>query len=172
MRRHFVPLHCCLLLLTALEGRLCADSSLQARIPESGCLRPRAHTCALIVIPSSLARPSPPELAPFYPAANSYLPKRTVSRTDGPVSMLDGTLITIGANSVGTLGGGVLGTAGMSFLWLQRRGVAIAAARLGGWLPIFLNDIALAAVSLVGYSCCFGCINSQAYSPLVLPWSS
>jgi len=32
-------------------------------------LRPRAHTCVLPMISPSLARPLPPELAPFYPAA-------------------------------------------------------------------------------------------------------
>ena len=44
--------------------------------------------------------------------------------------------MTAGANSVGTLGGGVLGTAGMTYLWLSRRGVSAGAAGLGGWLPI------------------------------------
>jgi uncharacterized protein (TIRG00374 family) len=81
---------------------------------------------------------------------SGYLLKKTVARTNGPLSVADGMWITIGANSIGTLGGGVLGTAGMSFLWLRRRGVPVAAAGLGGWLPIFLNDVVLATVSLTG----------------------
>jgi hypothetical protein len=31
--------------------------------------------------------------------------------------------MTLAANSVGTLGGGASGTAGMTYLWLRRRGV-------------------------------------------------
>jgi len=58
--------------------------------------------------------------------------------------------MSAGSNSVGTLGGGVLGTAGMTYLWLRRRGVNAGAAGLGGWLPIFLNNTALAVVSLAG----------------------
>ena len=82
--------------------------------------------------------------------ASGYLLKTTVARQNGPVSVCDGVLITLGANSIGTLGGGVVGTAGMSFLWLRHRGVSVAAAGLGAWLPIFLNDLILAAVSLAG----------------------
>jgi hypothetical protein len=66
--------------------------------------------------------------------------------------------VTAGANSVGTLGGGVLGTAGMTYLFLRRRGVNRGAAGLGGWLPVYLNDTALAIVSLAGLlvPICFG----------------
>jgi uncharacterized membrane protein YbhN (UPF0104 family) len=38
----------------------------------------------------------------------------------------------------------------MTYHWLRRRGVNAGAAGLGGWLPIFLNDTALAIVSLAG----------------------
>ena len=58
--------------------------------------------------------------------------------------------MTLGANSVGTLGGGVIGTAGMTYLWLRRRGVNSGVAGLAGWLPIFLNNTVLAIVSLAG----------------------
>jgi uncharacterized membrane protein YbhN (UPF0104 family) len=67
-----------------------------------------------------------------------------------PFSILEGALLTAGANSVGTLGGGVLGTAGMTYLWLRKRGVHAGAAGLGGWIPIFLNDATLSMVSLLG----------------------
>jgi len=67
-----------------------------------------------------------------------------------PISVVDGALLTAAANSVGTLGGGILGTAGMTYLWLRRRGVNSGAAGLGGWLPIFLNNATLAVVSLAG----------------------
>jgi glycosyltransferase 2 family protein len=81
---------------------------------------------------------------------SGYLLKTVVRLTVKPISVIDGALITAGANSVGTLGGGVLGTAGMTYLWLKRRGVSAGAAGLGGWLPIFLNNVVLAIVSLAG----------------------
>jgi hypothetical protein len=49
------------------------------------------------------------------------------------------------------LAGGVLGTAGMTYLWLCRRGVNVGAAGLGACLPIFLNKTALAVVSFAGF---------------------
>jgi glycosyltransferase 2 family protein len=79
-----------------------------------------------------------------------YLLGTVVGRGGTPVSVVDGALLTVGANSVGTLGGGVLGTAGLTYLWLRRRGVSPGTAGLGGWLPIFLNNAMLASVSLIG----------------------
>ncbi len=81
---------------------------------------------------------------------SGYLLKTVVRLTAKPISVIDGALMTAGANSVGTLGGGVLGTAGMTYLWLNRRGVSAGAAGLGGWLPIVLNNIVLALASLAG----------------------
>lgn len=81
---------------------------------------------------------------------SGYLLRAVVRQRAQPVSVLEGALVTIGANSVGTLGGGVLGTAGMTYLWLRRRGVSPGAAGLGGWIPIFLNDAMLALISLIG----------------------
>jgi uncharacterized membrane protein YbhN (UPF0104 family) len=81
---------------------------------------------------------------------SGYLLRTVVRLAAKPVSTVDGALMTAGANSVGTLGGGVLGTAGMTYFWLRRRGVNVAAAGLGGWLPILLNDAVLAIVSLAG----------------------
>ena len=81
---------------------------------------------------------------------SGYLLRKSVQLAAKPISVLDGALLTAGANSIGTLGGGVLGTAGMTYVWLRRRGVNPGAAGLGGWLPIFLNDVALAVVSLGG----------------------
>ena len=82
--------------------------------------------------------------------SSGYLLRSVVNLSSRPVSVIDGALMTIGANSVGTLGGGALGTAGMTYLWLRRRGVNRGAAGLGGWIPIFLNLAALAFVSLAG----------------------
>ena len=81
---------------------------------------------------------------------SGYLLRAVVRLVAKPVSVVDGALVTIGANSVGTLGGGVLGTAGMTYLWLRQRGVSPGAAGLGGWIPIFLNDATLALISLAG----------------------
>jgi uncharacterized membrane protein YbhN (UPF0104 family) len=81
---------------------------------------------------------------------SGYLLRTVVKLAAKPISVVDGALLTAGANSIGTLGGGVLGTAGMTYLWLRRRGVNPGAAGLGGWLPILLNDATLAVVSLVG----------------------
>ena len=67
---------------------------------------------------------------------SGYLLRTVVKLAAKPVSVFDGALLTAGANSVGTLGGGVLGTAGMTYVWLRRRGVNPGAAGLGGWLPV------------------------------------
>jgi len=75
---------------------------------------------------------------------------RAVIRLPKPFSIVEGALLTAGANSVGTLGGGVLGTAGMTYLWLRQRGVQAGVAGLGGWIPIYLDDATLAIVSLLG----------------------
>lgn len=83
-------------------------------------------------------------------AGSGYLLRMVVKLAAKPVSVVDGALLTLGANSVGTLGGGIVGTAGMTYLWLRRRGVNPGAAGLGGWLPIFLNNATLAVVSLAG----------------------
>ncbi|MGA2716637.1 MAG: YbhN family protein [Bryobacteraceae bacterium] len=81
---------------------------------------------------------------------SGYLLIAVVRIVAKPVSVMEGALVTVGANSVGTLGGGVLGTAGMTYLWLRQRGVSPGAAGLGGWIPIFLNDATLAITSLLG----------------------
>ncbi|MBZ5609219.1 MAG: flippase-like domain-containing protein [Acidobacteriia bacterium] len=81
---------------------------------------------------------------------SGYLLRAVVRQVAKPVSVVEGALVTVGANSVGTLGGGVLGTAGMTYLWLRQRGVSPGAAGLGGWIPIFLNDATLAIISLLG----------------------
>jgi uncharacterized protein (TIRG00374 family) len=79
-----------------------------------------------------------------------YRLKSIVRVATRPISILDGALITAAANSIGTLGGGVFGTAGMTYLWLRQRGVNPGAAGLGGWLPIFLTNFTLAIVTLLG----------------------
>lgn len=81
---------------------------------------------------------------------SGYLLQVLVGQAAKPVSVLEGALLTAGANSVGTLGGGVLGTTGTIYLWLRKRGVCAGAAGLAGWIPIFLNDAALVVVSLIG----------------------
>jgi uncharacterized protein (TIRG00374 family) len=81
---------------------------------------------------------------------NGYLIRSVVKVQSNPVSVFQGALMTLAANSVGTLGGGALGTAGMTYLWLRRRGVNRGAAGLGGWIPILLNLAVLALVSLAG----------------------
>jgi glycosyltransferase 2 family protein len=83
-------------------------------------------------------------------AGSGYLLRKVVSLAAKPVSILDGAFMTAGANSVGTLGGGVIGTAGMTYFWLRRRGANPGAAGLGGWLPIILNNTLLALASLAG----------------------
>jgi hypothetical protein len=81
---------------------------------------------------------------------SGYLLRAVVKLGAKPVSLVEGALVTVGANSVGTLGGGEFGTAGVTYFWLRKRGVNPASAGLGGWIPIFLSDAVLAIVSLVG----------------------
>jgi len=82
--------------------------------------------------------------------SNGYLLRSVVDRGGKNVSVVDGAMMIAAANSVGSLGGGVLGTVGMAYLFLRRRGVNPGAAGLGGWLFICLNVSALAVVSLAG----------------------
>jgi hypothetical protein len=81
---------------------------------------------------------------------SGYLLKTVVKLAAKPISVVEGALLTAGANSIGTLGGGIVGTGGMTYIWLRRRGVNPGAAGLGGWLPIFLNNATLAVESLAG----------------------
>ena len=81
---------------------------------------------------------------------SGYLLRAVVGLVPKPVSVVEGALLTAGAKSVGTLGGGVPGTVGMTYLWLRRRGASPGAAGLGAWIPIVLNDATLAIVSLLG----------------------
>jgi uncharacterized protein (TIRG00374 family) len=81
---------------------------------------------------------------------SGYLLRSVVNPGSRTVSLIDGALVTAGANSVGTLGGGVLGTAGMTYLFLRRRGVNRGVAGLCSWFPIYLNDTVLALLSLAG----------------------
>jgi uncharacterized membrane protein YbhN (UPF0104 family) len=62
---------------------------------------------------------------------SGYLLRSVVRLAAKPVSTTDGALMTAGANSVGTLGAGVLGTAGMTYHWLRRRGVNAGAFAAG-----------------------------------------
>ena len=55
---------------------------------------------------------------------SGYLLRAIVRLASSPVSIREGALVTLGANSVGTLGGGILGTAGVTYLWLRRRGAS------------------------------------------------
>jgi len=82
--------------------------------------------------------------------SNGYLLRSVASQGRKNVSIVDGALVITAANSVGSLGGGVLGTVGMAYLFLRRRGVNPGAAGLGGWLFICLNVSALAVASLAG----------------------
>lgn len=81
---------------------------------------------------------------------SGYLVRSVVRSSAQPISVFRGALVTLAANSVGTLGGGALGTAGTTYLWLRRRGINRGAAGLGGWIPILVNLAALAVVSLGG----------------------
>ena len=81
---------------------------------------------------------------------SGYLLRSVVRSLAQPVSVFRGALVTLAANSVGTLGGGALGTAGTTYLWLRSHGINRGAAGLGGWIPIFVNLAVLATVSLGG----------------------
>ena len=81
---------------------------------------------------------------------SGFLLTAIVRLASSPVSIREEALVTLGADSVGTLGGGVLGTAGVTYLWLRRRGASPGSAALGGWIPIYLNNATLAFVSLLG----------------------
>ena len=73
-----------------------------------------------------------------------------VELSDNTVTTRRSTLITLGSNTVGTLGGGVLGTATACFRWVRKGGVATDAATLSGWLPPTLKNCVLVGLSTWG----------------------
>jgi uncharacterized protein (TIRG00374 family) len=81
---------------------------------------------------------------------SGYLLRSVGKSKSETLSVFDGVLVTAAANSVGTLGGGVIGTAGMTYMFLRRKGMDRGRASLGGWLSIYLNNGVLAAASLGG----------------------
>jgi hypothetical protein len=81
---------------------------------------------------------------------SGYLLRSLIQPPNKSLSLFDGALITLAANSVGTLGGGVLGTAGMTYLLIRRREINRGVAALTSWLPIYLNNFIQAVVSLAG----------------------
>jgi len=82
--------------------------------------------------------------------SSGYLLRSVGKSESGRVSVIDGALVTAAANSVGTLGGGVLGTVGITYMFLRRKGMDRSRASLGSWLSIYLNNGVLAIVSLTG----------------------
>ena len=74
-----------------------------------------------------------------------------VELSDNAVTTRRGALITLGSNTVGTLGGGVLGTATACFRWVRKGGVATDAATLSGWLPPTLKNCVLVGLSNWGF---------------------
>jgi glycosyltransferase 2 family protein len=65
---------------------------------------------------------------------SGYLLRSVMRVKPNPISVFDGAMVTLAANSVGTLGGGAPGTAGTAYLWLRRHGVNPGEAGLAGWI--------------------------------------
>lgn len=81
--------------------------------------------------------------------ASGCLVTSVVRLSGDVVSPGRGALITLASNTVGTLGGGFIGTATSSYRWV-RQGVSTDAAALSGWLPPIINNVVLLGVSSWG----------------------
>lgn len=79
--------------------------------------------------------------------ASGYLVTSLVQLSGQSVSPARGVLVTLAANTVGTLGAGFIGTAVTSYRWVRGSGVTQEVAALSGWLPPFLNNSVLVALS-------------------------
>jgi uncharacterized protein (TIRG00374 family) len=64
--------------------------------------------------------------------------------------VMRGTLVAMGASSIGLIAGGAVGNAAATYKWVQSSGVSREGAALTGWLPSLFNTALLVLISSVG----------------------
>ncbi len=76
--------------------------------------------------------------------------KTLVKSTGHSISILRGVMITLAGTSVGTLAGGMFGTAAVTYRWVKASGAGEQGASLSASLPPIFIDLVLLVLSLFG----------------------
>ena len=83
-------------------------------------------------------------------AGSGYLLQSGVGLLQQRLTIYQGVLVTLAANSMGLLTGGTLTSLAVTFHWLQGLGVNGHAAGLAGLIPLLFNNALLVLVSFFG----------------------
>jgi uncharacterized protein (TIRG00374 family) len=81
---------------------------------------------------------------------SGYLMQASVGIAKQRITIFQGALITLAANSVNLLVGGAVTALTMTFRWTRRLGVKAQGASLAGILPFVFNNLVLIVLSLFG----------------------
>lgn len=81
---------------------------------------------------------------------SGYLLQAAVHLVKQRITVYQGVIITLAANSMGLLGGGTLTTLAMTFHWVQYFGVNNQGAGLAGLMPLLFNNLFLLLLCFFG----------------------
>jgi uncharacterized protein (TIRG00374 family) len=81
---------------------------------------------------------------------SGYLLQAIVAVVDERLSIVRGTLVTMGAASIGLVAGGSVGVAAATYRWIHGSGVGAEGSLLAGWLPNLFNTGVLLVTSVLG----------------------
>jgi uncharacterized protein (TIRG00374 family) len=81
---------------------------------------------------------------------SGYLTSALVGLAGNRLSVARGTLLTLGAASVGLVAGGLVGSAVATYRWSRASGVGAEGALLAGWLPTVFNSTMLVFLAVFG----------------------
>jgi glycosyltransferase 2 family protein len=81
---------------------------------------------------------------------SGYLMQASVGIVKQQITIFQGALVTLAANSVSLLAGGTVTALAMTFRWMHRLGVNVQGASLAGTLPYIFNNLVLLISSLFG----------------------
>src|SRR6266542_5510125 len=79
---------------------------------------------------------------------SGYLMQTSVSIVKQRITIFEGALVTLAANSVSLLVGGSVTALAMTFRWMHRLGVNAQGGSLAGTLPFVFNNLILLVLSL------------------------
>ena len=81
---------------------------------------------------------------------SGYLMQASVGAVKERITIFQGALVTLAANSVSLLAGGSVTAFALTFRWMHRLGVSAQGASLAGTLPYVFNNLVLLVLSLFG----------------------
>ncbi len=79
---------------------------------------------------------------------SGYLMQASVGMVKQQITIFEGALVTLAANSVSLLVGGSVTALAMTFRWMHRLGVSAQGGSLAGSLPFVFNNLVLLVLSL------------------------